>query len=99
MGFALIGYGKKMQGVRATALRRTGIVMVQAMPKLIKALSYIGTVAMLLVGGGIFVHHIPWLHHHLAFLPSLFPDLLTGLAVGALLVGIVLLWERPAHKH
>lgn len=32
-------------------------------PKLMKFLSVVGTAAMFLVGGGIFHHGIPWLHH------------------------------------
>ncbi|RKF13237.1 DUF808 domain-containing protein [Alginatibacterium sediminis] len=32
-------------------------------PWLMKSLSVIGTIAMFLVGGGIFSHGIPWLHH------------------------------------
>jgi uncharacterized protein len=88
-GLALIAHSQKRGGTTAALLKRTGIFLVQAMPKLIKALGYIGTVAMLLVGGGIFVHHIPWLHHHLAFLPSVLPDLLTGLVAGLVLVGVV----------
>ncbi|QOL25342.1 DUF808 domain-containing protein [Thalassotalea sp. LPB0316] len=35
-------------------------------PKLMKALTIIGTVAMLLVGGGIFTHGLPFLHHLVA---------------------------------
>jgi len=98
MGFALIGYSRNRQGVSAAALRRTGMLLVQAMPKLIKALGYIGTAAMLLVGGGIFVHHIPQLHEALHFLPSILPELASGLAVGTLLVGITLAWMHLTHR-
>lgn len=97
-GFALIRYARKRRGVSAAFLRRTGMALVQAMPKLIKALGYIGTAAMLLVGGGIFVHHIPWLHHALHFLPWVLPELVSGLAVGAVLVALMMLWERLTHR-
>ena len=36
---------------------------------MIKGLGVVGTVALILVAGGIFVHNIEWLHHH--FLPNL----------------------------
>jgi predicted DNA repair protein MutK len=43
--------------------RRTGRLILRAAPVLMKSLSVLGTVAMFLVGGGIVVHGIPWLHH------------------------------------
>jgi uncharacterized protein len=32
-------------------------------PKLMKTLTIVGTAAMFMVGGGILVHGLPWLHH------------------------------------
>lgn len=90
IGFVLIRRAAGAQSVWASFLRTFGTLLVASMPKLIKALGYIGTVAMLLVGGGIFVHHTPWLHHLLDFLPSVLPDLLTGFLAGTLLLAIAL---------
>lgn len=45
--------------------RRLGMAILTAAPWLMKALSVAGTAAMFLVGGGILVHGIPWLHHAL----------------------------------
>ncbi|WP_345969428.1 DUF808 domain-containing protein [Sulfurimonas sp. HSL1-6] len=98
MGFALVGFSQTSTGTKAVVLKRSGLLLVQAMPKLIKALGYIGTVAMLLVGGGIFVHHVEWLHHALAFMPFVLPELVSGLAAGMLLVALVLLWERLTQR-
>jgi len=98
MGFALIRFGRERQDTPAAVLRTTGVLLVRAMPKLITVLGYIGTLAMLLVGGSIFVHHIPWLHHALAFLPFVLPELISGLAAGMLLVAVAVLWERLTHK-
>lgn len=61
-----------------------GNLLVQALPKVIKALSVIGTIALLLVAGGIFVHNIDFLHHILASWPSTVKDFVVGLAVGVL---------------
>ncbi|MCH9739464.1 MAG: DUF808 domain-containing protein, partial [Epsilonproteobacteria bacterium] len=43
-------------------LQKTGEFLVAALPKVIKSLTVIGTVAMLLVAGGIYVHNIHELH-------------------------------------
>ena len=46
---------------------------------------------MLLVGGGMFTHNIPAVHHALEFMPILLATLLCGLVVGAVILGIQLL--------
>jgi predicted DNA repair protein MutK len=45
------------------ALRAFGRLVLQAAPWLMRGLSVAGTLAMFLVGGGILVHGLPWLHH------------------------------------
>ncbi len=47
-----------------------GKSLVYSLPKLIKLLAVVGTIAMLLVGGGMFVHNIPEIHDFLHALPS-----------------------------
>ncbi len=61
-----------------------GRILVQALPYVIKGLAIIGTIALLLVAGGIFVHNIHFLHEFAPKLPSLIKDFLVGLLVGAL---------------
>ena len=56
------------------------------------------TLAMLLVAGGIFVHHLPLLHERLHVLPGLLADLLVGLVVGMAVAGAVVLLHRFASK-
>lgn len=65
-----------------------GNILVQALPYIIKSLSIIGTIALLLVAGGIFVHNIEFFHHVLESWPSFIKEFVVGLAVGliALLV-------------
>jgi len=53
---------------------------------------------MLLVAGGIFVHHLPLLHERLHVLPGLLADLLVGLVVGMAVAGAVALLHRFARK-
>jgi hypothetical protein len=75
-------------------LKFFGNFLVQALPKVIKSLSVIGTIALLLVSGGIFSHNIEFLHHVLESWPSMIKDFVVGLAVGllALLVFKVVMW-------
>ncbi len=47
---------------RNETVQRTGRFILRAAPYLMKFLSVAGTVAMFLVGGGILVHKIAWLH-------------------------------------
>ncbi|PWG71576.1 DUF808 domain-containing protein, partial [Enterococcus hirae] len=65
-----------------------------SLPKVIHLLGIIGTIAMLLVGGGMFVHNIDALHHLLASIPTLAADLMVGLIVGMVLFAILSLIKR-----
>ena len=59
-----------------------GKLLVTALPKVIRALTVIGTVAMLLVAGGIFLHNIHALHSIFHSMPSIIAELLIGFWVG-----------------
>ncbi|SHJ71043.1 hypothetical protein SAMN04488007_1175 [Maribacter aquivivus] len=61
---------------------KIGRFFVNALPKVIKALSVIGTIALLLVSGGIFVHNIDFFHHFLPNVPSMLVEFVVGLIVG-----------------
>ncbi|WP_324024129.1 DUF808 domain-containing protein [Maribacter sp. BPC-D8] len=61
---------------------KIGRFFVNALPKVIKALSVIGTIALLLVSGGIFVHNIDFFHHLLPNVPSMLVEFVVGLIVG-----------------
>ncbi|WP_075186771.1 DUF808 domain-containing protein [Teredinibacter haidensis] len=89
-----------MRGERVSLWARLkyaiGYAVLAFCPWLMKGLSVVGTVAMFLVGGGIFVHGIPWLHHLIAYDSFSFPgvvsvlfNLLIGVMVGVVLVFIV----------
>ena len=66
-----------------------GKLLVNALPLVIKSLSVIGTIALLLVAGGIFIHNIEQLHHFLEVLPSIIRDFVVGLLVGVMVLLIV----------
>lgn len=63
---------------------KIGRFFVSALPKVIKALSVIGTIALLLVSGGIFVHNIDFFHHLLPNLPGILVEFGFGLLIGFL---------------
>ncbi len=71
-----------------------GNILVQALPKVIKSLSVIGTIALLLVAGGIFVHEIPFLHHILPQIPSIITEFVIGLVFGAIVLGVVMVAKK-----
>ena len=49
---------------------------------------------MLLVGGGMYVHNIEAIHHALHFLPAIVGELLVGMVLGTILVGVMHLVKR-----
>ena len=91
------------------ALRLVGQGFVSVMPYLMKSLTVIGTLAMLMVGGGILLHN-GWAHfaHYLEHLqPPYFATLLSsfivpivlGFVAGLLLVGLWHLKEKVFSSH
>ena len=76
----------RMGGDKKGFLSFTGNILVNALPYVIKSLSIIGTIALLLVAGGIFVHNIDFLHHVLETWPSILRDFVVGLGVGLIAV-------------
>lgn len=71
-----------------------GHFLVNALPKVVKGLSIIGTIALLLVAGGIFVHNLEFMHHFLETWPSLLRDFVVGLGAGI----VILLLMFPIKK-
>ncbi len=65
-------------------LNSLGNFLVKALPVIIKALGIIGTIALILVSGGIFVHQIDYFHHLLPGLPSILKEIAFGLIAGFL---------------
>lgn len=78
-GFGLIRYSKQ-KGF----LNKLGKTLVLALPMVIKALGGIGTIALLLVSGGIFVHNIEYLHSLFPQVPGIIKDAILGVVVGLL---------------
>lgn len=85
IGYKLIALSDKDKSIS----KSMGNILVLALPVVIKSLGYIGTVAMLLVAGGIYVHNIEFLHDLLHNIPSVLGELLVGLIVGAIALGLI----------
>lgn len=66
-----------------------GTVLVKALPFIIKLLAFVGTIALILVSGGIFAHNIPVLHDFLPALPSVIKEFVFGILAGLIVLGVV----------
>ena len=66
-----------------------GHLLVKSLPVIIKLLAVIGTIALLLVSGGIFVHNINYLHHLLPEFPVVIKELVTGLIAGIIVAAVI----------
>jgi len=72
---------------------KVGKTLVNALPYVIKSLSIIGTIALLLVAGGIFVHNIHFFHNIFPGLPSILQEFLVGLIIGFITLATVILMK------
>ena len=95
---------------KGRAAATVGRALVASTPWLMKALSFAGTAAMFLVGGGILVHSVPPLHHAIeglapgggwGTLVAALANVAVGIVAGALVLGAVALFGRlrgkPSH--
>jgi len=77
-----------------------GWLLVKTLPWIIRALGVIGTLAMILVAGGIFVHNIHFIHDLLKGLPKIVGEFLAGLVIGlvcyALFTPLKKMFSKPA---
>lgn len=84
IGFHLIATAKQNNKIR----KSFGLILVTSLPKVIKALTVLGTLAMLLVAGGIYMHNLHQVHDLLHFMPSIVGELFVGFILGAFVLGI-----------
>lgn len=74
---------------------KSGNALIGAMPKLIKTLTVVGTIAMILVGGGILAHNVEFFHHYfIDGVPAIINDLVIGLVIGAIVLLVVKIFKR-----
>lgn len=70
-------------------LTKVGNVLINALPFIIKGFSVIGTIALLLVSGGIFDHNIKDIHAFLPNIPGIVKQLVYGMIAGLLMIAII----------
>lgn len=75
-------------------LNTMGEFLVKALPWVIKGLGVVGTIALILVAGGIFDHNIDYLHHFLPNLPSMLKQALYGLVGGLVMVPVFMIIKK-----
>ena len=67
-----------------------GGILIKALPLVIKGLAVLGTIALILVSGGIFLHNIEYIHHLIPHsIPSTLAEFGVGIAFG--LVAVLLM--------
>ncbi|MEO8238457.1 MAG: DUF808 domain-containing protein [Flavobacterium sp.] len=95
-GYKLIKFSKREKSIS----KFIGNILVKALPLVIKSLTVIGTMALLLVAGGIFVHYIPFFHHLATKIniPSIIKEFVVGLVLGLIVLGIVNLFKKLFRK-
>lgn len=84
IGYKLIGSPEK-KGFAP----KFGQFLVNLLPKIIRLLNVVGTIALILVAGGIFAHNIHFLHDLLPQVPSIIKEVAYGIIVGLIAVGVV----------
>lgn len=75
-------------------LTSLGNTLVKALPYVIKFLGFIGTIALILVAGGIFAHNIDYFHHFLPQIPATLKEVILGLTIGTLAFLIISLTKK-----
>jgi predicted DNA repair protein MutK len=73
---------------------KIGRFLVNALPVLIRIIGFVGTIALLLVAGGIFTHNIEFFHHLLPSWPGIIKDFLIGLGVGIVVLIPILIFKK-----
>jgi predicted DNA repair protein MutK len=88
MGYALAR--RSEHGFR----EKVGLWMVRALPKIIRIIGVVGTIALLTVAGGIVLHSFESLHHYVQMLPGIFAEMAVGLVLGTVLFLPVALYHK-----
>ena len=77
---------------------KIGKILVGALPVLIRTLAFVGTIALLLVAGGIFAHNLEFFHHLLPTWPAIIKEFLIGLGVGLAVLVPFLIFKQIRKK-
>lgn len=75
-------------------LSSMGHFLVKLLPVVIRILAVVGTIALLLVSGGIFEHNIDYLHHFSPTVPAFLKQLGFGIIAGLAMVALITLVKK-----
>jgi len=89
-GYKLVAMSKDAKSF----LNKFGQFLIRALPKVIRSLAVIGTIAMLLVAGGIFVHNVHAIHDVVSGIPSILGELLVGAIVGIIAIAPMEIYKK-----
>jgi hypothetical protein len=90
--------GMRLTARKSKTSKMIGNGLIRLLPLVIKSLGFIGTIALLLVAGGIFAHNIPFLHHVLDNLPDILREFIFGIAGGIITLVVVLGFKKVFKK-
>ncbi len=77
------------------AVSSLGHLLVKALPIVIKILGFVGTIALLMVSGQIFVHNIEYIHHHLPTnIPVMISEIVVAIIAGLIVVALVTTFKK-----
>lgn len=92
VGYRLVSVSEKI------IIKNFGMFLIRSLPKIIRLLKVVGTLAMILVAGGIFVHNIDAIHQLVYSWPKYLSDFTVGLAFGTVFLGIFLFFKKLSFK-
>ena len=78
----------------ASTSKTVGTALVKTLPYLIRGLGIIGTLAMILVAGGIFVHNIGYVHDLVHALPTILGEFIVGLLLGIVSLLVIKIFSK-----
>lgn len=89
LGFRMI----KRSGEKGL-MNTMGNMLVKALPVIIKILAVVGTIALIMVAGGIFAHNVPFLHGLYPAIPAIVTEMTMGAIAGVIVVALVTVFKK-----
>ena len=81
-----VGYSLLKKSDGKGILANIGNILVNLLPVIIRLLSIVGTIALILVAGGIFEHNIDFLHHLFPGIPTIIKEIVFGITGGLIVI-------------
>lgn len=89
------GFYLMKKGNNKGFLSNLGSILIKALPLVIKFLAVVGTIALILVSGGIFLHNIEYVHHLVPQnIPSIVAEFGVGITFGLVAVLLMMVFKK-----